>query len=1003
MPPKGSRSAAQRAHLAQLGSGRLSETSLLTVEQLQQMLAASQSKLLAAEAQLAKLDSALESERLYTQRCLEDLQLQVKQNAELSALLAAEKKLSGELKTKARVERRACQRANLQKNLLRKQIQILKSAESKSSAHVKTATNNAEKAIYSLIRAEKENSTLKSELSQCLQRCQADMNKCRTTVLALTKKLRDSKAVTRNLEKKNARATAVHENSLRRARAKVLADRSVHRLFNKGTFTNKTRNLVRLLIQAGCSQGYITQVIHAVFNTAGITVIGDVSRRSVSRIVAEGFIAAQVQLGHEMKNASSMTFSADGTMHRSINYNSRHVNLKVESYSADPQQVGTVHATRSLGLHSTLDGTSEQAIESWKELLGNINEIYNASPLAKRTGSLLRTVDIFVKLAGMNTDHCAKEKKDAYLLQQEKQKATFQTLGEDQILQMSNQELLPDFLEAQRDMIESAGGKKKWECLSQLERDERQAATMEKLVIRLGKEHYDTLSDDEKRILKLFIWAGCGCHKDLNTVRGGNSAMMAWWKDNNVTAPVLLANRDNAAILKGLSKGSDTPTSAQEHAFQMTSRGGVKTTQLAGDILNNKNDKKGHHDTFRLWWNNNVGVDFTFPDTSNNRFQSHCQAAAALIEHLPHFIKFLEFVQAKKQQMRFSHMESNLWKALHCNATKTELAVLALYAQAISHPYMRAVRKPGNAQINMLDLGPLHSKVQQHMRRIIDDPSLLISATAVSESGSIDGQPWNAPDTIKAIHKLAPELPHLKEVLVAFFRGACETWTRFTSEFAPGGLIDEATAEEKDIAWMPPTNDANEGVLGSFRVLLRRQPQLTLMQFNAQAMYTRNNTEAFMAKKFQLDDHQYIRRLAREENSRGVEKQRKREMIQHAQAKVNKRLEASQKRQKNVAERAQRVAAVKLIFDKNQVMVLKGQALKDHLKAFQNAGAPNVKTMTAQTVVTQIREGLKAAIDLYNSGEWKPVDHSQSGELSDDPESAEEFNLDDAEDEWEDI
>ena len=134
-----------------------------------------------------------------------------------------------------------------------------------------------------------------------------------------------------------------------------------------------------------------------------------------------------------------------------------------------------------------------------------------------------------------------------------------------------------------------------------------------------------------------------------------------------------------------------------------------------------------------------------------------------------------------------------------------------------------------------------------------------------------------------------------------------------------------------------------------------------------------------------------------------MEKQRKREMIQHAQAKVNKRLEASQKRQKNVAERAQRVAAVKLIFDKNQVMVLKGQALKDHLKAFQNAGAPNVKTMTAQTVVTQIREGLKAAIDLYNSGEWKPVDHSQSGELSDDPESAEEFNLDDAEDEWEDI
>jgi hypothetical protein len=40
---------------------------------------------------------------------------------------------------------------------------------------------------------------------------------------------------------------------------------------------------------------------------------------------------------------------------------------------------------------------------------------------------------------------------------------------------------------------------------------------------------------------------------------------------------------------------------------------------------------------------------------------------------------------------------------------------------------------------------------------------------------------------------------------------------------------------------------------------------------------------------------------------------------------------------------------------------------------------------------------------MYNSGEWKPVDHSQPGELSDDSESAEEFNLDEAEDDWEDI
>ena len=250
MPPKGSRSAAQRAHLAQLGPGRSPSTGehLLTMEQLQQMLAASQAKVLAAEEQIANLESTLETERLHSQKCLEDLQLQVKQNAELSALLAAEKICSGELKTRVRVERRARQRAQARKELLDKQIKIFKSAESKSSDHVKAATNNAEKAIYSLIRAEKENSTLKYELSQCLQRCHAEMTKCRNTVLALTKKLRDSKEVTRNLQRTIGQATAVRVIALRRARAKVLADQSIHRLMNKGTYTTETRNLVQLLI-----------------------------------------------------------------------------------------------------------------------------------------------------------------------------------------------------------------------------------------------------------------------------------------------------------------------------------------------------------------------------------------------------------------------------------------------------------------------------------------------------------------------------------------------------------------------------------------------------------------------------------------------------------------------------------------------------------------------------------------------------------------------------------
>ena len=153
---------------------------------------------------------------------------------------------------------------------------------------------------------------------------------------------------------------------------------------------------------------------------------------------------------------------------------------------------------------------------------------------------------------------------------------------------------------------------------------------------------------------------------------------------------VLLANRDNKATLEECEPDSEL-TAAQERALEMTACGGVKATKLAGDILNNKDDKKGYHDDFCWWWSMHVQEDFTFPDTSNTRFGCHCDAAIELILQLPHFIEFMEYIKAKKINQQFSNMEQNFWKALHCNATISELAVLVLYAKAISLPYMQHI------------------------------------------------------------------------------------------------------------------------------------------------------------------------------------------------------------------------------------------------------------------------------------------------------------------------
>jgi len=51
-------------------------------------------------------------------------------------------------------------------------------------------------------------------------------------------------------------------------------------------------------------------------------------------------------------------------------------------------------------------------------------------------------------------------------------------------------------------------------------------------------------------------------------------------------------------------------------------------------------------------------------------------------------------------------------------------------------------------------------------------------------------------------------------------------------------------------------------------------------------------------------------------------------------------------------------------------VLLKGQALKDQLKVFKNAGAPNLVTGKLPTLVADIRQTLSDAINLYQNGEW---------------------------------
>jgi len=224
-------------------------------------------------------------------------------------------------------------------------------------------------------------------------------------------------------------------------------------------------------------------------------------------------------------------------------------------------------AIRFLGIQSSQDGSSEESVMDWEITLKKIIQHYNNSPFGKHSGSLVTFIDLLIKLMGMNSDHCSKEKKDARLLEELKAWAVNQSLGEEVMLEMPMDEIVQLFQKAESDMIEVAGGQQKWAALSDNAQAEEQAVMLEEVVAELGKEAFDNLSDDEKQIFRLFIWAGCGCHKDLNTVKGGYMAMMRFWKERGLEGPVLLANRDNDPVVQERNttiEQGDTPTPAQE-------------------------------------------------------------------------------------------------------------------------------------------------------------------------------------------------------------------------------------------------------------------------------------------------------------------------------------------------------------------------------------------------------------------------------------------------------
>jgi hypothetical protein len=596
--------------------------------------------------------------------------------------------------------------------------------------------------------------------------------------------------------------------------------------------------------------------------------------------------------------------------------------------------------------------------------------LFNESPLARRLDKNYTFRDFLRVLMAMHGDHASTEKSSAKGMGALKHEEAVKELGEEALAGKEFMEMVLYLSAWNAKKIAAVGGIDAWDALADAEKAERDKALMDEIVTALGREAYNALSPEERRRVDFFIWAGCCMHKDLNSFRGGNSEVMLVWESLQVTGPKLLANKQNAATLRHVldpSFPADAQLTEDElRAFQASTRGGVKTCALAGAIFNNKDDKKGQADKH---------VDFMsrklfrphprFPDTSNTRFGSHGDAAAELITYLPLYIEMMDIIHWSKDNPSLTNIEKNLRDALEDIPTITELCAMILYQQTISHPYLRQVRGPGSENVNVLDLGPLHVAIRDHIQSILDNPDLLFGDDLAFETATLDGKDWHNPKAIEATVKLIPSLPHLQAVTMAFFRGSLTTWIRFSAEFAPGGLIDQCSATEKQLAWMPATNDANEGCLGGYRVAVRGKPCLTLHQYNSLAMYRKNDTQDFMDTLLSDEDHAYIIRKAREIDSSGLEALRRREIvdfrIRTAEMNKSKSIAAARK----ALQTRRELRKIVVVTSTAGLSSLTIPHLHLQLNALRLRGVPNILPNSRYPRKAEKLEALEIALKVY--------------------------------------
>ncbi|KAF8805344.1 hypothetical protein BYT27DRAFT_7023033, partial [Phlegmacium glaucopus] len=240
----------------------------------------------------------------------------------LRSALEVEKDCYKDLYCQLQNECHAWQRASKGKAVLKEMVAELVEYKQKIMKEAKELQKHSALDAQYVDVLKSDNEHLQKELSSNSEHYAKELAYTCEKLKSSQSALKGSKSEVYNLKRKCARAIAVKENAVQKARSQVLLEKSTLYLLKKGVYSEQTQNLVRILVQAGVSAKNIMGVIKAVLGIAGITTVGNISPHTVAQIIREGYIAACIQLGFELDKTEAVTFGSDGTGHKKLNYNS---------------------------------------------------------------------------------------------------------------------------------------------------------------------------------------------------------------------------------------------------------------------------------------------------------------------------------------------------------------------------------------------------------------------------------------------------------------------------------------------------------------------------------------------------------------------------------------------------------------------------------------------------------------------------------------------------------